>query len=86
MGQKSINSYQKIKAKNRDLTAEIYELVFKPDSYFAMQIKEKYKLMSQMEKAVMSGTHRNDYEFVVPKGSFFAQDKPLDEFLKNITT
>lgn len=78
-----MNSYQKVKAKNRDLTAEIYELVFKPDSYNAMQIKARYNLMSQMERAVMSGTHRTNFEFVVPEGSFFAQDKPLDEFLKD---
>jgi len=75
-----MNSYKKLKAKNRDLTAEVYELIFNPDSYNAMQIKARYKLMSQIEKAIMSGTHRSNYEFVVPEGSFFAQDKPLNEF------
>jgi hypothetical protein len=78
-----MNSYQKLKAKNRDLTQQLYILVFTPDSYNATEIKAKYKLLLQVEKAIMSGTHRSNYKLVGLEGSFFAQEKPLDEFLNS---
>jgi len=52
---KKISSYQKLKAKNRELRQDIRTLVLSPDSMEALRLKAKYTFQYQAEDAIMYG-------------------------------
>lgn len=53
---KKLSSYQKLKENNRQLRADIYTLVFDPDSMDAHSIKARVNIRKGTEEAVMYGS------------------------------
>jgi len=51
-----MNSYQKLKEENKKLRKIIEELVFNPDSADSINIKFHFKLLRDVENAVMAGS------------------------------
>lgn len=51
-----MSTYQKLKAKIKELDAEINELIFNPKTYEANMIRNKYKYLAELDKQIMAGS------------------------------
>lgn len=49
------NSYNKLKLKNAELLLDIHTLIMRPDSFDAIIIKARYKLVFDLEKCIFNG-------------------------------
>lgn len=57
MGKQKVTSYMKLKKEVESLKRELITVCCNPDSIDGVHVKMKWKLLSDIENQVMSGTH-----------------------------